>query len=84
LARVDRTREAELPLGALGAERSERRFVVLAGNVNTCEAPSTRFAVGQQEALLAPQPHGATIRRRLGRIYWASGLLQTNYRTAAN
>ena len=59
-----------------GAVRREDRFVVLARHVNACESPAAGLVVGQQEALLAPQPHGATIRRRLGRIYWPSGLLK--------
>ena len=52
--------EPKLPLRAVRAVGREHRFLVLA----------------QQEALLAPQPHGANIRRRTGRIYWPTGLLQ--------
>jgi hypothetical protein len=71
--------EPQFPLRAVRAVGREQRFVVLAGQVNPEDPPAAGLIVGQQEALLAPQPHGATICRRTGRIYWPTGLLQMDH-----
>jgi hypothetical protein len=63
----------ELPLRAARAERSELQVIVLSGHVHAEKPPASRHIVGEQEALLAPQPHDGKIRLRTGRIDWPSG-----------